>query len=103
MDNLAKKSIEARIDLIVRDFNYETRKEEHPEKYPCNSSEKCHNIENLNCFFCYCPWYDNSILEGGCKIGNPLGTGKWFKREGHSVSDKVWDCSDCIYPHQEKT
>ena len=103
MDDLTKKSIQARIDLIVRDFNYENRKEEHPEECPCNSLGKCHDITDLNCLFCYCPWYNNETSEGGCRIGNPLGTGKWFNREGHPISNEVWDCSDCLYPHQEKT
>ncbi len=103
MNDLLKKVIESRIDLIVIDFNYEKRKKEYPYECPCNSSGKCHEIEDLNCFFCYCPWYNNQSPEGGCKIDNPLGKGKWFERKGHSISDRIWDCSDCIYPHQEKT
>lgn len=102
MNDLVKRAIEARIDLVIRDFNYEIRKEQHPEECPCNSSGKCHNISDLNCFFCYCPWYNNSIPEGGCKIGNPLQTGRWFYRPGHQVSDRIWDCSDCVYPHKEE-
>ena len=102
MDDLTKRAIEARIDLIVRDFNYENRKEEHPEECPCNDSGKCHDVPDLNCFFCYCPWYNTEVPEGGCRIESPLGTGKWFYRPGHPVNDRIWDCSDCAYPHQEK-
>jgi len=102
MNDLTKKCIEKRANIIVREFSFKTRRYEHPEECPCNGSSPCHNIEDLNCLLCYCPWYNHSTPEGGCKLENPLGTGKWFNRKGHEVSDRVWDCSDCIYPHQEK-
>jgi Zn-finger protein len=102
MDNLTKICIEKRVQIILEEFNYQKRKKEHLEECPCNGSSPCHNIEDLNCFFCYCPWYDLEKLEGGCKKNNPLKKGKWFEREGHSESDRIWDCSNCTYPHEEK-
>ena len=54
----------------------------------------CHNLEpeKLNCFLCYCPEYS----EEGCKINNP--NGKWLE----TPNGKIWDCSDCDYPHKEE-
>ncbi len=102
MDELTKKCIEKRIDIILKEFDFEKRRKEYPEECPCNGIGPCHNIEDLNCFFCYCPAYDLSKPEGGCKIGNPQGKGKWFERLGHEVSDRIWDCGECTYPHQKK-
>lgn len=46
----------------------------------------CHNIDNINCLFCFCPLY--SIEDCG---GNPT-----YIFEGDK---KIKDCSDCVYPH----
>ncbi|MDD5331828.1 MAG: cysteine-rich small domain-containing protein [Candidatus Nanoarchaeia archaeon] len=44
------------------------------------------------------PNFDPTKPEGGCKIFNPLGGGKWLaKPEG----GKIWGCTDCTYPHQK--
>jgi Zn-finger protein len=102
MNKLIKTMIDFRIEIILKEFNFQNRRYEHLDECPCNGSSPCHDIKDLNCLLCYCPWYDNSNPEGGCKIENPLKKGKWFYREGNEISDKVWDCSDCIYPHQEK-
>lgn len=102
MDDLLNKCINQRINIIINEFRFNKRREEHPEECPCNSLGPCHNIEDLNCFFCYCPWYENETAEGGCKIGNPLGKGKWFDKE-YDGTEKIWDCSECVYPHKEKT
>ena len=98
MDNFTKRCIDSHIELILEEFSYKKRKELNPDSCPCYSSSPCHETENLNCFLCYCPWYENEKSEGGCKKNNPLEKGKWFERK----DDKIWDCSDCDYPHQEK-
>lgn len=47
----------------------------------------CHRgLSDLNCLFCYCPFY----LWTQCP-GNP----HWISRGEHPVKD----CTDCIYPH----
>jgi Zn-finger protein len=102
MDSLTKKSIEARVDIVAEEFDFKKRRYSHPDECPCNGSGPCHVIDDLNCLFCYCPGYETSKIEGGCKLGNPLGTGKWFYRKGNKISDKIWDCSDCIYPHKKE-
>ena len=93
----AKDLIEKKIDLILEGWDFEKRKEK-KEECPCFSSKRCHDIGELNCFFCFCPNYDLSKEEGGCKIGNPLEKGRWFSlKEG-----RIWDCSNCVWPHEKE-
>jgi len=102
MNEQIKNGIRKRVEIIINEFSFENRRYEHPEECPCNHSGACHLIDDLNCFFCYCPWYETSNPEGGCKIENPLGKGKWFYRPGNEISNRIWDCSDCVYPHKEE-
>ena len=50
----------------------------------------CHDIENLNCLFCFCPLYTMEDCGGNCKM----------------IKDKdgkiIKDCSDCDIPHKEE-
>jgi len=102
MDNLTIKSIEEHIERIIEDFSFEKRSKEHPDECCCYKTKPCHDTENLNCFLCYCPKYDTSKPEGGCKIGNPQSKGFYFSRPGHPISEKIWDCTFCDYPNMEE-
>jgi len=59
-------------------------------------NKKCHNIPNLNCWNCYCSYYDRQYIDeknelvGRCSIGNK--NGKYTRG--------IWDCSDCHLPHK---
>ncbi|MFA4953359.1 MAG: cysteine-rich small domain-containing protein [Candidatus Pacearchaeota archaeon] len=117
----AKKLIELRIRNLVGEFDFDRRKKEFPNECPCytenrkfsvsfktgnfedKENKRCHDIpENeLNCFLCYCPEYNLNLEFGGCKIGNPQEKGKWFYHEA-LPRGKIWDCSDCGYPHDKK-
>jgi len=102
MSPTKKQLILQRINLIIKEFNFNNRKQKNPKECPCYLQNKpCHNIspENLNCFFCYCPNYDLTKEEGGCKINNV--NGKWFFNE-KLPQGKIWDCSDCEIPHTEE-
>ncbi len=93
----AKKFIEKRINQLIKDYDFEKRKKTNPDECVCyEQNKKCHNLEELNCFFCYCPNYDTSVKEGGCKINSPKG--KYIdNHEG-----KIWDCSDCDIMHNKE-
>ena len=100
MHSQAKNLILQRINLIIKEFNFKNRKAKHPTECPCYLQNKpCHNLpeEELNCFLCYCPEYDLTKQEGGCKINNPKG--KWLFNE-KLLKSKIWDCSNCDYPHR---
>lgn len=54
------------------------------EFYPCHKG-----IEEMNCLFCYCPFYK----EIHCP-GNPLYI--------DGKTGKIKDCSMCIFPHKKE-
>jgi len=97
MNKETKKWIERYIEKIIAKFKFENLKESDFEFCPCFKEGKCHELPEMNCFLCYCPNYDNLKDEGGCKINNPKG--KWFDN-GNGA--RVWDCSECDWPHNEK-
>ncbi len=51
------------------------------EYYPCHEG-----IEEMNCLFCYCPFY----VKDKCP-GKP----KYVESSGSTIKD----CSSCIFPH----
>ncbi len=59
----------------------------------------CHDLDenNFSCMFCYCPYYDRKSKQGGCL--NENGTGEYFYYKKNGKTLKIWDCSNCIYPH----
>jgi Zn-finger protein len=94
------KEVEKRIEEIMELFSFEKISKEHPEMCPCyKKGKKCHEIAELNCFFCFCPEYDRSKQEGGCKRSSKYG--KWFFHK-KLPKGKIWDCSLCTYPHEKK-
>jgi Zn-finger protein len=105
MNDLTRRCIAVHVERILAEFSFEHRAREHPEECPCYVLGKpCHDdipISDFNCFLCYCPEYDNSISEGGCKLGNPEAKGKPFEHPSHPTG-RIWDCSDCIYHHRSE-
>lgn len=94
MHELASEIINKNVEELIESYDYENQKKVNLHGCICYEQDvKCHNLESLNCFFCYCPNYDRTIKEGACKINNPKG--KYIdNHEG-----KIWDCSDCDFPH----
>ena len=104
MNNKTRKAIEAHIEKIITEFKFSQRKEKYPTECPCYINDKpCHDLDEteFNCFLCFCPEYDNSTSEGGCKSPE-RGNGEWFNHESHETG-RIWDCSNCSYPNQEET
>ncbi len=52
------------------------------EYYPCHKG-----LDELNCLFCYCPFY----REEDCP-GNP----SWIEKS----CGRIKDCSGCVFPHR---
>jgi len=46
----------------------------------------CHNIKEINCLFCFCPWYHLDCKQYG---GNPFYIGN------------TKCCQQCILPHEQ--
>jgi len=99
LDYFLKMNLENHINQIIKEYNYETRSTNHPAECMCYKQKiPCHDMDNLNCFLCYCPNYDTDNQEGGCLIDNPNGKWTYSKK---LPSKKIWDCSNCEYPHLE--
>jgi len=60
-------------------------------------NKKCHDMDNLNCYFCACLYFefdDNAKkLKSWCSIDSKYG--KIFEYDGVIHQD----CSDCLIPH----
>jgi Zn-finger protein len=89
MHEYAKELIEKRIDKLINEWNFEVRKKDNED-----ICEKCHNTENMNCLFCFCPNYDLNVEEGGCKINSSKG--KFID----TPNGKIWDCTGCDFMHK---
>ena len=82
--------MEKRTKAVLEEWTFEKRKLKNTSQCICYQQDKpCHNIENLNCYFCYCPFYGEE-----CKINSPS-----VKYVTNSLGKKVLDCSDCNFPH----
>jgi Zn-finger protein len=69
-------------------------------------NKKCHEIDNLNCYWCACPYFrfndaglsthEDKTLYSLCSIDSKDG--------GQFVSDNAihQDCTACLIPHKEK-
>ena len=97
----SKEHIKVYVDKLVDYYSFENLSILFPDKCVCYQSRKpCHDIEELNCFLCYCPNYLNDIKGGGCKIHSSKG--KWFYHKELPIG-QIWDCSDCIIPHTKES
>jgi len=105
MHELATEIIQKKNEELIDASIYEKQKQINPKGcIHYLEGTKCHNLEKLYCFFCFCPKYDRTIKEGGCKNGT-------IKEEGRDINPakgkyidtkegKILGCSDCILPHK---
>lgn len=94
-------------DEVIDYFTYENMQKKELEFCPLYiKNQKCHKIENLNCFLCACPSFrfcDNGIIKKGEKI--QMSTCAISSKYGRfiEVDNKIHqDCSNCTIPHQKK-
>ena len=94
-----KEAIDKKVSDTIEIFSFKRMSEKFPEFCKCYGEKKqCHQCSDMNCFFCFCPEYENSE-EGGCKIKSK--DGKWFYND-KLPKGRIWDCSSCSYPHQKE-
>ena len=90
---------------IIAYFDFENMVEHEPTYCGLYAAHtKCHNIDNLNCFFCGCPYFvyteegithsENKTLYSSCTIKAVNG--------GQFISDNAihHDCTNCTIPHK---
>ena len=93
-------------DEVIDYFVYENMQEKHPDFCPLYAENtKCHEMEELNCYFCACNHFrfsDEGLKKEGSKIlysncDIEAKEGKRFESEGAIHQD----CSDCFIPHKK--
>ena len=106
-ETIMKKLENRTADEIVEYFKYENMKINEPDFCPLYTlNKKCHEMEDLNCYLCACPYFrfndsglkkvNNKVLFSYCSIDSK--TGAKFESE-NSIHH---DCSNCTIPHKEK-
>jgi Zn-finger protein len=89
---------------IIDYFNYKNLSKAEPNFCILfKNSQKCHDIEELNCFLCGCPnfrfYFKNSSskIVSFCSIDSSMGD-KFIDKNGNTHQD----CSKCELPHLKK-
>jgi len=104
-EEIMKLLIHLSDDEVIDYFIYENMQEKHPDFCPLyDDNVKCHDMEELNCYFCGCNHFrfsDNGLKKEGDKIVYSLCSidakeGKTFESENAIHQD----CSGCIIPHK---
>ena len=101
VESLPPMSAEALVDY----FRYENMRQKHPDFCPLYAkNEKCHEMEDLNCYLCGCPSFrfcDEGIdrIEGKvryslCAVNAKDGRALETDNAIHQ------DCSNCLLPHR---
>lgn len=99
VDRLKKKNFTD--EQIFEYFNYDNMRVKEPNFCILyKTGEKCHDIKNLNCFYCACPYFvlNNSVnpkIKSYCS--NPKGNPKILKNKKKGFT--FIDCSNCVIPH----
>lgn len=82
---------------IIDYFAYDNLKVKEPGFCPLFAkNQKCHDMEDLNCYFCGCPNFRFYKDESWCAIDSKDGEQKRGKK-----GNLYQDCSGCIVPHQK--
>lgn len=95
MQKLSRLSDEEVLDY----FAWENLSHKEPDFCPLFAKgEKCHDMEDLNCYLCACPEFrfDDAAqrIKSWCAIG--ARAGREFTYEGITHQD----CSNCLLPHR---
>lgn len=102
MEQLKDKSI----DEIIEYFDYENMCAKHPDFCPLfTSNSKCHEMKNLNCYMCGCPYF--RFDDNGLCLDNDKNTVYSYCTKGYGdkfIANKQihHDCSKCTLPHTKK-
>ncbi len=87
------------IDEVIQYFDFNNMKEKEKDFCPLyERDKKCHDMENLNCYTCGCPFFrlshDDSEILSFCSINHKNGG------QIKSTNGIHQDCSNCEVPHK---
>ena len=90
---------------IIDSFDYDNMCKQHSDYCPLYlEGKKCHEMENLNCYFCGCPYFrfcDEGIDRIDGKIRYSLCTIDAKEGRRFETEDAIHqDCSECTLPHR---
>ena len=85
---------------IIDYFLYDNIKDKEKDFCPLFlENKKCHEIDNLNCYFCGCPYFrfndKEKIYKSRCEIDSKFG------KKIQSCGVIHQDCSFCLLPHKK--
>jgi len=92
---------------IVDYFDYDNMVENEPDYCVLyKNKSKCHDIKELNCFFCGCPYFqysDDKPLkkENDIDIMSVCAIDSKFAKQYTFGEKAQCDCSDCVVPHKK--
>jgi len=104
--NILAKLADRSVDEVIEYFDYENMRIHESDFCPLYAQNiKCHDIQELNCYFCACPHFefDDAGLE---RVGQKIRYSRCVinAREGKEYIDDNaihQDCSDCTLPHSK--
>ncbi len=83
---------------IIEYFDFENMKVKEPDFCLLYSqNKKCHDIKNLNCYLCACPYFRVGSKSSTCDIKSKHGSS--FESPDGFIHQ---DCSKCIIPHKKQ-
>ena len=92
-------------DEIIEYFDYENMRIKHLDFSPLYAlNSKCHDMKNLNCYWCGCPYFrfnDDGIETRENRVVYSICT----KGLGEHLESEIaihQDCSSCTLPHSVK-
>ena len=98
------KLVDYNLDQIIEYFRFENMVENEPDFCPLYAkNKKCHEVDDLNCYFCGCPYFrfddkgfrliSQKPLKSYCHIDSKKGALSEGKNAFHQ------NCSACTVPH----
>ena len=106
VDEILNKLTDLTDEEVVAYFNFDNMVEKEKDFCPLyETGTKCHDVDNLNCYFCGCPFFKNSddkpmYMKDSIKVMSICTIGA--KESSVFVYDGVQqcDCSKCDIPHK---
>jgi len=94
-------------DDVIKYFEFDNMVKQEPDFFFFYASnKKCHEIENLNCYWCACPHFrfddaglslhNDKTVYSICSIDSKEGA------QFESANALHQDCTACLIPHKEK-
>ena len=95
--NLVEKLAHLSDDELIDYFDFDNMVKHEIDFCPLyKDNKKCHDIEELNCYFCACPNFRVDSKKSFCNIDS---------KDGGTIKTKDFihqDCSKCSVPHSKE-